>query len=143
MNNEAKKLKQKQKEVERMCYEFKNVMGVDAVKHFKKSFELGGFVDKVLSPWEKRKSKKDDEGRAILVKTGELKDSIRVERETKDGVVITSDKEYAKIHNEGLEGSAWGKHRFQMPKRQFIGFSQRLKMKLLQKIKRRIANIFR
>lgn len=141
-NNESKKLKDKQKQVEKMVYEFTDVMAVDAKNHFKKSFELGGFVDKVLDPWAKRKSKKDDSGRAILVKSSELKDSIMTEP-IREGVRVTSDKDYAKIHNEGGTGSAWGKYTFKMVKRQFIGYSERLKMNLRQKIKRRIARIFK
>lgn len=133
-----------------MMSEFTRIMAVDAVTHFKKNFAAGGFIDENLEPWEKRKSKKNDEGRAILVGStpggSNLKDSIRVGQVTSESVTIIAGEDaipYAKIHNEGLFGLAFGKYRFKMPKRKFMGFSGRLKRNLLNKIKTRISKIFK
>lgn len=62
-----------------------------------------------------------DQRRGILIGkgSGELRHSI--ETETSDGIVsIGTDKIYAQIHNEGLEGNAFGKYKFEMPQRQFM-----------------------
>lgn len=68
--------------------------------------------------WKGRK--KPDSGRAIMVKTGDLKrDELHIEREG-NLIIIGSDLPYAQIHNEGLTGNAFGKHKFQMPERQTI-----------------------
>ena len=73
----------------------------------------------------KQKSDKRDNAfgrenrRGLLVGSGDLRKSI--ETETSNGQVsIGTDVVYAQIHNEGLEGNAFGKFKFQMPKRQFM-----------------------
>lgn len=109
------------------------VYGTEAVSHFKESFKGRGyqaFNDYNAPAWPSRKSKKDNQGRALLVKTGNLRDSIEVIRQTSKEVEVGSNEEYASIHNYGLEGLAWGKHRFTMPKRKFIGTSKKLEEKL-------------
>jgi phage gpG-like protein len=78
------------------------VIGVEAVNHFKESFQNEGFTDSSLKKWDSRKTKRVNGTNAqkILSKSGELGDSIdyRIEGDT---VVIYSDKPYAQIHNEG------------------------------------------
>jgi len=67
-----------------------------------------------------------------LVKSGDLRRSIRFDTVNKANlsVRIASDLPYAKIHNDGLTGRAWGKAPFKMPKRQFIGDSWNLNEKV-------------
>lgn len=82
----------------------KTVVGVEAVNHFKGSFQNEGFTDSNLQKWASRKSKRagGTNSQKILTKSGELGDSIdyRVEGDT---VIIYTDKVYAQIHNEGGE----------------------------------------
>lgn len=78
------------------------VIGVEAVKHFKESFQDEGFTDSSLKKWDTRKTKRLEgtNTQKILSKSSELGESIdyRIEGST---VVIYSDKPYAQIHNEG------------------------------------------
>lgn len=75
------------------------IIGIEAVKHFKNNFQEEGFDGK---KWASRKSKRlgSTNGQKILTKSSELSESIdyRVEGST---IIIFSDKPYAKIHNEG------------------------------------------
>lgn len=89
------------------------------------SFEKEQYPDK--SKWEGRKNESKKEKltkRRLLVKTGDLLKSYQDTeiRSSIDGVevIVGSDKVYAQIHNEGLQGSAFGKHSFKMPQRQVI-----------------------
>jgi phage gpG-like protein len=119
--------------------------GVKAVNHFKKSFRDGGFTDNSLDKWPSRKSKKDS-GRAILVKSGNLRRSIHVSKTNKSKlslIVSTSGVSYAKIHNEGGTGLAFGKHPFKMPKRQFIGGSYKLNEDVVKIIKKNVNLAFK
>lgn len=119
-------------------------MGNEAVKHFRESFDGGGvqsFNDHGASPWANRK--KEDPGRALLVKSGNLRDSIEILRISKNEVEVGSREDYAAIHNRGLMGKAWGKHPFKMPQRKFIGKSQKLNHKLRDDIERRIKKALR
>lgn len=93
------------------------------------AFDKEKYPEGKSGKWQARK--KDSEGgkarterRALLVKSGDLRSSIQVTdtRVTPDGieVVLGTDSKYAQIHNEGLEGKAFGKHSFKMPQRQFM-----------------------
>jgi len=137
-----------QQEVDRMV----TIMGNDAKNHYVNSFYNQGFTDESLEKWQPRKRKEyrtrsgkrvNDTNRGILIKTGDLSRSIRYRKISKYSIVMQSDKPYARIHNEGLQGKAWGKHSFKMPKRQFIGYSGVLNRKLRDKFDRIIKNIFK
>lgn len=75
--------------------------------------------------WLSQKSDKRDnkftrsDRRGLLVGTGDLRRSIETDT-AKGEVSIGSDKVYAQIHNEGLQGNAFGKHAFTMPERKFM-----------------------
>lgn len=82
--------------------------GVLAVNFSKDRFRHQGWFDRAPEPWAKRKKgwgKAERPGRAILVKSGRLRRSIRVVSTSPDRVVIGTDVPYAKAHNEGFEGS--------------------------------------
>jgi phage virion morphogenesis protein len=87
-----------------------------------KAFDKEQYPDGKSSPWKKRN--KNPDSPKTLVKTGELARSYQDTEINVNGdsveVVIGSDKVYAQIHNEGLEGNAFGKHAFTMPQRQVI-----------------------
>lgn len=98
------------------------LIGNEAKNHFVGSFRLQGFQDVNVDKWKKRKnperkgrgSKKSaaelgtvrsvKAGRAILVKTGDLRRSIRRESLNKArlSVTIATDLPYARVHNDGL-----------------------------------------
>lgn len=82
----------------------KDVIGTEAVKQFKKNFEQEGFVDKNVSKWAGRKTKRSGStnSQKVLSKSGELAESIDYRKEG-EGVVVYTDKPYAEIHNEGGE----------------------------------------
>lgn len=120
-------------------------IGNEAKNHFVGSFRLQGFQDKTVEKWKPRKKEDKRAGRAILVKSGDLRRSIRRENlnKMKLSVTIATDLPYARIHNEGGMGKAWGKHPFKMPKRQFIGGSFVLNQKVKKTITSRLDKLFK
>lgn len=106
------------------------LIGNEAKNFFVNSFRVQGFEDKTLEKWKPRKKEtKRSIGRAILVgPSADLRRSIIREPVNKAqlSVKISTDLPYAKIHNEGLNGLAFGKHPFKMPKREFMGNSYKL-----------------
>lgn len=76
-----------------------DVVGIEAVKLFKQNFQKESFNGK---KWAARKTKRagSTNSQKILSKSGELAESIDYRKE-KPVVVISSDKVYAEIHNEG------------------------------------------
>jgi|LSQX01.2.fsa_nt_gb phage gpG-like protein len=78
--------------------------------------------------------------RTLSGMTGDLKESIKYRLEPRKAIIY-SDLIYANVHNEGLEASVFGKKKFKMPKRQFIGESARLNERIMALIKKDINNI--
>ena len=101
------------------------ILGNTAVKFFQDNFRSEGFLDNSLTQWQRRKREtKRSRGKKILQNTGRLRRSIKRLTTTYGRIVIgTRGVDYAEIHNEGLNGVAFGKYPFKMPKRQFIGDS--------------------
>ena len=128
-------------------------IGNTAKNFFVENFRKQGFDDKSVQKWKPRKKKTyrtksgklvDDTTRAILVKEGDLRRSIiRVPNRAAMSVKIQTNLDYAKIHNEGLMGKAFGKHPFKMPKRQFIGDSYNLNEKVKAVIVKRLDKVFK
>ena len=83
-------------------------VAANAVKFFVGRFTAQSWLDSSEQPWAPRKAawgRKKDTGRAILVKSGRLRRSIRTTEATFDNIVIASmDVPYARAHNEGFEG---------------------------------------
>lgn len=75
--------------------------GVLAVNHFTKSFRDGGFTDETIERWQPRKKRERGGSRAILVKSGRLRRSLRSRRLGNLAVKILTDVPYARIHNDG------------------------------------------
>jgi len=75
------------------------VVGRIDVNFYKDSVKRQGYIDKGLERWEKRK--RPDRGRAVMVKSGRLRRSIRVIRVTPGAVTVGTDVPYGKIHNQG------------------------------------------
>lgn len=82
---------------------FPRVVGQETVRFVTRNFDKGGFHDGALQRWKPRKNKKAkrNKGRALLVNTGQLRDSVRVIRADHRQVVVGTDVPYAKVHNEG------------------------------------------
>ena len=80
--------------------EIRKTAELDGVSFFKENFNREGFLNDVLEPWEKRKNDIDP-GRAILMKSSALRDSIAVFESNNQRIVFGSDEPYAAIHNEG------------------------------------------
>jgi phage gpG-like protein len=129
-------------------------VGNTARVFFIDNFRKQGFDDKNVQKWKPRKrtsyttrsgKKVDDTTRATLVKTGDLRRSIIRNPANRAAltVKISTDLAYAKIHNEGLMGKAWGKHPFKMPKRQFMGDSYNLNEKVKAVIVKRLDKVFK
>lgn len=80
-------------------------VAVVAENFSKQRFREQGWKGVALEPWKKRKRDKPrDNGRAILVKSGALRRSIKA-RASGMNVIISSDSPYAEAHNEGFSGS--------------------------------------
>jgi len=118
-----------------------------ALNHFLEGFELGGYkTDASESGWPKRKKnyqmkkrgtrvpgqvRSVNRDRALLVKSGALRRSLKVTDSSPNLMRIASRGiRYAAIHNFGLMGKAFGKWPFKMPKREFVGKSRELDLKL-------------
>ena len=119
-----------------------DAMGILAVSHFTTSFRNQGFTDESLQSWQPRKRIERSRmgNRAILVKSGRLRRSIRSKRFGFLSVKILTDVPYASVHNNG-ERSGRGRG-FKMPKRQFIGYSGVLNRKIIAKMDVTIKRIF-
>jgi len=118
-----------------------DIVGAEAVRHYKKSFQDEGFTDQNLDKWADVKrcthprNKKAISRRKILTGEGDLGRSIEHRRQGR-AVAIKSDKPYAKVHNEG--GHAGRGKGFTMKKRQFIGKSAQLEKKIGEVITKRL-----
>lgn len=78
----------------------KTIAEVEMINFVMGNFEKQGFLDSSLQPWQERNNGSDS-GRAVLTKSGALRDSIKLISSSNKRVVVGSDSKYAKIHNEG------------------------------------------
>lgn len=122
------------------------------------NFLQEGFVNNGLQPWQdvKRRDPQSpwygfqplnkaqfSQVRAtdpILKDTGELFDATKVTT-GRGEVIVSNDKPYAAIHNEGGTAYVFGKTPFQMPQRQFIGHSKELDESIIENIENGINDI--
>jgi len=123
-------------------------------KHFILGFSKGGGQTDA-GKWQKRKKERKADThtkrgkkrkrtlkRGILILTGALRSDIQRRQTSFNKTVIgTNNIAYADIHNSGLDGLAWGRHPFKMPKREFIGHSKKLTAKHLRIIRRELRKI--
>lgn len=100
MGELSKDLKALVRKIEHFRDELPLHLGQAAVNFSRGNFRKQGFQAARVEPWAPRKGGADP-GRAILVKTGALRRSIRVISYNRRRVVIGSDMPYAKAHNEG------------------------------------------
>ena len=113
------------------------IIGHEAVKVVKDNFRLQGYdsgsgviawpkrLPSTNKRYDKRYSVKGtvfNSASKILVQTGNLKNAVKYFAAS-HSVTIGVDLSlipYAKIHNEGGTGLAWGKYSFKMPQRKFM-----------------------
>jgi phage gpG-like protein len=81
-------------------------IGEVVVQFSNKRFEEENWIDRRTETWPRRQpGTKRDRGRRLLVDTGRLRRSIRIQRTTEDQVVIGTDVPYASAHNDGFRGT--------------------------------------
>ncbi|HMM16298.1 MAG TPA: phage virion morphogenesis protein [Petrimonas sp.] len=138
----------------------KDILGVEAVNHYKQSFAEEGFTDEVLNPWKdvKRRdpqskwyghsgqlgkfSNSRTTAKILTGETRELQNAIAFRR-IANGVRIVNDKPYASVHQYGGRAKIYGKKEFQMTPRPFMGKSVVLVRNINAKIKREMIRILK
>lgn len=136
--------------------DIKTIMGVEAVNHFKESFQNEGFTDEELVKWpDVVRRKKESEwyghsgqsgkfsqartsAKILSGETKELQNSISYTY-IEGGVRITDAAPYASVHNFGEGANVYGKKPFIMKTRQIIGKSavmvENIENKIVSEIK--------
>lgn len=140
--------------------EIKDILGTEAVNHFKASFQNQGFTDKTINPWKdvKRRnpaspwyghsgqtgrfSNARTTAKILSGETRELQNAITYRR-IANGVRISNDKPYAAVHQYGGRAKIYGKKEFQMTPRPFIGKSAVLVQNINNKIKREMIRLIK
>ena len=130
--------------------DIKDIVGMEAVNHFKQSFVNEGFTDGAVEKWpevERRKPEskwyKDgaDSGRKILSGiTKKLQDSISYTY-IDGGVKVSNATVYAAVHQFGLQAKIYGKKTFTMKARPFMGDSAVLRENINKEISTEIKKI--
>lgn len=110
----AKAFPHKLEELQRFAQgnEIKDILGVEAVNHFKASFDNEGFTDEVINPWKEVERRKPDspwhghsgqtgkfsvertQAKIFTGETGELRNAIHY-KYLSSGVRILNEKPYA------------------------------------------------
>lgn len=138
----------------------KDILGVEAVNHYKASFDNEGFTDKQLNPWKDVKRRDPNSpwyghsgqtgkfseprttAKILNGETMELRNAIRYVR-TERGVRVLNEKPYAAVHQYGLQAYVYGRTPFKMPARPFMGTSAVLMSNIKDKIKREMIRIIK
>jgi phage gpG-like protein len=77
-------------------------MGVEVVAFSMERWRQQNWIGNSIEPWKPRnKTSPKNKGKAILVQGGDLRRSIRITSESREGVTVGSNIIYAKVHNEG------------------------------------------
>ena len=115
------------------------------VNHFKQNFRDGGFTDEAFERWQPRQgeirggigmvAKKSKGSRAILIKSGLLRRSIKKLKVTPNSIIVgTNSTTYASYHNAGTDN---------MPQRKFIGRSKVLSRSISSLISAYVKKAFK
>ena len=107
-----------------------------AKNHYVEGFRRGGKqTDESLAGWAQRKKQdRQKTRRAILVKTGALRNDVDVRKTTLNEIVLgTKDVDYGEYHNEGTDIQ---------PKREFLGDSRKLDRKIVRLVNKRMDKAF-
>lgn len=143
------------------------IIGNMAQNFFRSSFEKQGFTDVGLRPWPERK--KHDAGRAILVKSGKLRNAVNRSLRTTEWTNISFEVNlpYAAAHNYGYRGTQYIKphgrksnrisrkglmlkaqvsahtRKMVLPERKFIGNSRVLVVMMDQKVRQNLSRLLK
>lgn len=138
--------------------DIKDILGVEAVNHFKESFVNEGFTDETLQKWpevERRQpespwfghsgqtgkfSQSRTMAKILTGETKELQSSISYVK-TSEGARVTNAAPYAAVHQFGMQAKVYGGKSFAMKRRPFVGKSMVLKQNIEDKITSEITNI--
>jgi len=144
---------------------------VEMINFIMANFERQGFLGSSIQPWAERKGNTDS-GRAILSKSGALRDSITISSSSTKRVIANASAAHAKIHNEGgivnipvtakMRKFFWFKYKqtgeakykgmaltkkthftVTVPKRQFMGESEAFNQLIDAKFKKMIVQRFK
>lgn len=85
---------------EQLIKDVQTLAEVEMLNFVLSNFEKQGFTDASFEPWKQRKNDADP-GRAVLLKSGGLRDSIKVTESNRTRVVLSATAAHAQIHNEG------------------------------------------
>lgn len=131
-----------------------------AIEHFRDSFHREGFVDKVVNPWQEVKRRQPDSpwyghsgqtgkysqarttAPILSGETGHLANAFEYVP-TERGVTIRNTATYAAVHQYGLPAKVYGKTPFRMPKRPFMGQSEKLSGEIREEIIRDLVDIIK
>lgn len=110
------------------------IVGEEAVNFSLESFDQQAWSGDRQEPWKKRKNptkwgKPDETDRALLIKTGALRRSIRITRLDENTVFVGAggkDIPYAKAHNYGFRGTV---------KQNVRAFTRKMKNGKIQQVK--------
>jgi len=135
-----------------------DMIGVEAVNHFKAGFQNEGFTDQTLEKWPESKRRKptgkgklnwsDVLRKTLTGKTGNLAESITYDKEPGKVVISANpmnsgaEDNYAAVHNFGTANAGRG-HKTVIPARKFLAHSQVLNQKIVERIERYIANVLK
>lgn len=89
-----------QKIARELLKDAQTIVEVEMINFIMSNFEKQGFTDKSFTPWIGRKNNSDS-GRAILTKSGGLRDSITITESSREKVVATASAKHSSLHNEG------------------------------------------
>lgn len=134
-SSDFKKMRQSLRQLKRSLID---VIEVESERHFDENFQRSAYVGDSVQPWKPRKS--PDEGRRLLVQSGDLRRAATTAKRNARGVRYVLNQVYARVHNEG--GKAGRGAGFTMPKRQFIGRSKVMDRKIIKKMKEVIERHF-
>ncbi len=82
------------------------VIGQIAVNFFQDRFRAQAWTDRYAKRWKPRKPPdKYGRGRAILVKSGQMRNAIHVKSWNNRQVIVSDPKSYAAANNEGFKGT--------------------------------------
>lgn len=97
----------KLQDIARMYKVLPRQISITAVNFFKENFRAQAWRDRGAQKWKPRKTKtgRKSDTRAVLVKSGRLRRSIRAVSATSKHITIGTDVPYAQQHNEGFAGT--------------------------------------
>ncbi len=82
------------------------ILGQEAVNFFQQRFRAQAWTDRYAERWKKRKPPdKYGKGRAILIKSGQLRNSIHLKAWNEREAIISAPKKYAEAQNDGFHGT--------------------------------------